>query len=429
MPNTQSLQQLDTKQLELSPEAYTQANLCVHCGLCLPACPTYTENQLEADSPRGRIHLMKAMSDGRISASDQVLHHLNLCLDCRACETACPSGVVYHTVIEDAREKLHEKQKPTWGQKLARHFTLNVFANRDKTQRSLIPARIMQRIGMWGFMKWVSNTCFPSELQKMVGMLPDQIPPKRDLWGVYPPQGDLKQKVGLFVGCVGSVFYQHVHEKLIELLCHAGCEVHVLKAQVCCGAIHHHAGESHTATELGKVNIKVFEQMDVVVNAIAGCGAMLKEYQQLMLNEPLSDWTSKVMDISELLMQLDLGEQKTQLNLKVTYHDACHLAHAQKVVKQPRALLSKIDGLTLIPLPESDMCCGAAGTYNLMQPEMAGNLANRKLNHIQKINPDVVAMGNIGCAMHLQATAGQLGINIDIRHPVELLHEAFVARK
>lgn len=426
MTPTPTAQQPETLHLKLSEDAYTQANLCVHCGLCLPACPTYTENQLEADSPRGRIHLMKAMSDGRITASDTVLNHLDLCLDCRACETACPSGVVYHTVIEDAREKLHDQNKPTWGQKLARRFTLNVFADRDKTQRYLLPARLMQKIGLWGFMKWVSNTCFPSELQKMVTMLPDQIPPKKELWGVYPPKGELKKKVGLFVGCVGSVFYQNVHEKLIELLCHSGCEVHVLENQVCCGAIHHHAGEPHAASELAKQNIKTFENMDVVVNAIAGCGAMLKEYQPLLGDKSTEQWTSKVMDISELLMQLDLGQQKKALNLKVTYHDACHLAHAQKITKQPRTLLSKIEGLTFIPLPESDMCCGAAGTYNLMQPEMAGNLATRKLNHIQKINPDVVAMGNIGCAMHLNASARQLGLSIDIRHPVELLHEAFV---
>lgn len=407
--------------LPLSNEAYDQANLCVHCGLCLPACPTYTENQLEAESPRGRIHLMKAMADGRIEASATVIDHLDHCLDCRACETACPSGVVYHKVIEEARELYVDKQQKNFVTKLIEREVLKTFPYRDKMRRKLFPIKLLKAVKLWNPVRGMLSKILPRGVWKMIAMLPDELPKDKPLWGVHPAKGQQRMRVGLFTGCVGSVMYGHVHENIIDLLTHFGCEVVVPESQVCCGAIHQHAGHSETGQAFAKTNVKVFEEVDVVVNGIAGCGAQLKSYTGF------GD-TWKSMDISELLLELNLPEPTHEINQTVTYHDACHLIHGQGVKDPPRILLSKIKGLNMVTLAESDMCCGAAGTYHLTQPEMGSNLGLRKLKAIKQTGANITLMGNIGCAMHLEAEARTNGINVQIKHPVELLHEAYLGR-
>ena len=466
--------------LHLDPRTYSRSLDCVHCGLCLPACPTYTQNGLEADSPRGRIYLMKGLADGKIEATAGVLEHLDLCLDCRACETACPSGVQYHELIEATRASFTQHPpaaaKPrTVVDELIDTMFFKVFPYPMRLKLALLPARIMQKLGLWKLLskatKWL-----PTRLQKMHQMLPEQGPLwERSLVDFYPANqaqcidGKPRATIGLLAGCIGSVLFQHVNRQTIELLQHAGCDVLVPKTQSCCGAIHHHAGHEHEGTDFARLNVDAFvpegtkakEQKresekarkreigeteisstrnsqletrnflipDYIVANIAGCGAQLKDYGHFLRDDPAyadraKIFTVKVKDISEILVKFAPPPPTREMAMTVTYHDACHLAHAQKVTAPPRQILSWIRGLKVIPLTESDMCCGAAGTYNLSQPEMAMQLGERKITHIKATGAKVCVTGNVGCAMQIQSESQRLGVELRVVHPVTLLHEA-----
>jgi len=418
--------------MRLDPQTVHQADVCVHCGLCLPACPTYTENGDENDSPRGRIVLMKSLHEGRLSPDDAVVKHLDLCLDCRGCETACPSGVIYHELIEETRARLAEQRKPAFDQRLVDWITRQIMTQPARLKLALLPARLLQRLGVWRTACTVSGALLGPRLGKMMQMLPTQgkIWPPR-LAEHYPASGETKVKVGLLGGCVGSVLFESTNRRAIELMTHLGCDVTVPRAQACCGAIHHHGGDPATAAEMAKRNIEAFEDCEFVVNHIAGCGAMLKEYDHLLRDD--ANWAgrsqqfvAKVRDVSELLVELDPPPPPHRVPLTATYHDACHLAHAQKITDEPRRLLNMIEGLTLRPLPEADMCCGAAGTYNLQQPEMSGDLARRKLAHIQSTGASICVTGNVGCAMQIQSQADQAGLPLEVMHPIDLLHRAYL---
>jgi glycolate oxidase iron-sulfur subunit len=440
--------------LKLDPRTYQRGLSCVHCGLCLPACPTYTQSGHEGDSPRGRIQLMLGLAEGQIEPTDSVRKHLDLCLDCRGCETACPSGVVYHELIEETRARMY--QPPTTLQdRFMRWMFFNVFVYPNRLKLALLPARVMQKLGVYALLRKTGLfNVLPSQLRKMEQMLPA----KGKLWprplparvaprstGVSPVSSSsgsaehgrdarATKRVGFFAGCIGSVMFEKVNRQAVELLAAAGAEVITPHAQGCCGAIHHHNGAHHPAEELAKRNIDTFlpvggAEVDFIATNIAGCGAMLREYDFLLRDDPhykdrAKVFASKVRDISEVLAEVGLPELKHAVNETVTYHDACHLAHAQKVVNQPRALLAKIPGLKLVPLPESDICCGAAGTYNLTQPKMATDLAERKLRNIATTNAPVCATGNVGCAMQIQSEADARGQQLHVVHPVELLHRA-----
>ena len=451
--------------MALDPRTFERGLSCVHCGLCLPVCPTFTQTGHEADSPRGRIQLMLALSSGQIEPSDSVRHHLDLCLDCRACETACPSGVVYHELIEETRAKMNERQPPRGQQRLMRWIFFNIFVHPTRLKLALLPARILQKLGL--YMPLRKSGIFrllPSSLRKMEQMLPatgslwpKPLPPctpPRDT-GFQPvpttstdagsspakhAEHGLKTRVtgtltvGFFSGCIGSVMFDEVNQKAVELLAAAGARVVAPTAQACCGAIHHHSGVHGPAQEFARRNIDAFlpkdgPPADFVATNIAGCGAMLREYDLLLRDDPqyaqrARDFSARVRDISEVLLMLNLPPMQNQLSEKATYHDACHLAHAQRVTVAPRKLLAKIPGLTLVPLPDSDMCCGAAGTYNLTQPEMSAKLAKRKLDNIAATGASICVTGNVGCAMQIQSAAQSLGMELRVVHPVELLHEA-----
>jgi glycolate oxidase iron-sulfur subunit len=451
----------DSKQaaaMPLDPRTYKRALSCVHCGLCLPACPTYTETGHEADSPRGRIQLMRGLADGLIQPTDSVRKHLDLCLDCRACETACPSGVVYHELIEETRAKLAATQTPTAQDRFMKWIFFHIFVHPRRLKLALLPARILQKLGVYNALRKIGlMKILPPQLRKMEQMLP----PAGELWpkplpqhiapnphgsGFQPVLRQLGRQaggeghttmnivVGFFPGCIGSVMFEPVNRMAVELLAAAGAEVVIPGAQDCCGAIHHHNGAHHPAEELARRNIDAFIPVngpapDFIATNIAGCGAMLREYDFLLRDDPnyrdrAKEFSKRVRDISEVLLEVGLPEMKHPINATITYHDACHLAHAQKVTAPPRQLLAKIPGLTLVPLPESDMCCGAAGTYNLQHPEMATNLAARKLGHIASTGAKTCATGNVGCAMHLSSEATATGKDVQIVHPVELLHRA-----
>jgi glycolate oxidase iron-sulfur subunit len=438
-----------TGSLKLDPRTYQRGLSCVHCGLCLPACPTYTQSGHEGDSPRGRIQLMLGLAEGQIQPTESVRKHLDLCLDCRGCETACPSGVVYHELIEETRARMYEPPK-TLQDKFMRWMFFNVFVYPNRLKLALFPARVMQKLGVYAVLRKTGLfNILPSQLRKMEQMLPASgklwprplpahVAPRRT--GVPPVSSNSHgrdaraTKVGFFAGCIGSVMFEKVNRQAVELLAAAGAEVVAPHAQGCCGAIHHHNGAHHPAEELAKRNIDTFlpvggPEVDFIATNIAGCGAMLREYDFLLRDDPhykdrAKVFASKVRDISEVLAEVGLPELKHPVNETVTYHDACHLAHAQKVVNQPRVLLAKIPGLKLVPLPESDICCGAAGTYNLTQPKMATDLAERKLRNIATTGAPVCATGNVGCAMQIQSEADARGQKLHVVHPVELLHRA-----
>jgi glycolate oxidase iron-sulfur subunit len=422
--------------LKLDPRTYDRGLACVHCGLCLPACPTYTQNGNEADSPRGRIQLMLGLADGKIEATPSVRHHLDLCLDCRGCETACPSGVVYHELIEETRAKLAGTAPLSRQDRLLRWFFFNVFTRPTRLRLALLPARLMQKLGLYGLLRKSGLLrVLPASFRKMEQMLPSEgkLWP-RPLPEHTPAAGTRKVTVGFFAGCVGSVMFEKVNRQAVELLSAAGADVLALRTQGCCGAIHHHNGAHHPAEELAKRNIDAFlpasgQSVDYVVTTIAGCGAMLREYDFLLRDDPqyatrAQEFSRRVRDISEVLAELGLPDMKHPVNETVTYHDACHLAHAQKVTDPPRKLLGQVPGLKLAPLPESDVCCGAAGTYNLAHPEMSTDLAERKLRHIAATGAPVCVTGNVGCAMQIQSEADARGQKLKVVHPVEILHRA-----
>lgn len=426
--------------LVLDPRTYDRALSCVHCGLCLPACPTYTTTLHEADSPRGRIQLMRALADNAIQPTESVVRHLDLCLDCRGCETACPSGVIYHELIEETRHRWAATRPMSTQDRLLRWVFLNVFTKPTRLKAALLPARILQKIGIYGLLRRSgAMRLLPASFRKMEQMLSPDGPlwprPLRSVRQIRDQKPEIRGfRVGFFTGCIGSVMFGEVNRKAAELLAAAGAQVVIPPAQECCGAIHHHNGAVEPSLDIARRNIDAFlpegrPPADAIVTAIAGCGAMLHEYDHLLRDDVkyaarAKEFSRRVKDISVVLLELGLPKMQHRIDAVATYHDACHLAHAQKVVDAPRKLLAAIPGLRLVPLMDSDMCCGAAGTYNLTQPEMSLQLADRKLDNIAATGARICVTGNVGCAMQIQSHAAARGQNLRVAHPVELIYEA-----
>jgi glycolate oxidase iron-sulfur subunit len=461
---------LNSDSFKLDPRTYDRALGCVHCGLCLPVCPTYLLTGHEAESPRGRIQLMRGLSDGAIAPTDAVRNHLDLCLDCRACETACPSGVVYHELIEETRAKLtnipmQDGQLPRCDP-ILNWIIYHILTHPKRIRLALLPIRVLQKLGLFQLLRRLGFlNFFPAQWRKLILMVPPggplwtrllpessrAISPQGSDWSVnfagkahgLPSVGssdcDKTQinplvTVGFLTGCVGGIISEKTNRHAVELLNACGFDVFAPRRQRCCGAIHHHGGKLADAQARARRNIDLFlplsgKPVDFIATNIAGCGAMLKEYQLLLRDDPnyrdrAGEFSRKVRDVTQLLAGKNLPPMKYSVNMTAAYHDACHLAHAQKVTAEPRELLAKILGLKLMPLPESDLCCGAAGVYNLMHPEMAGDLADRKLANIAGAGVEILIAGNIGCAMHIQSQAAARGRKLRVVHPVELLHQA-----
>ena len=449
--------------IQLGKAALDAGNSCVQCGLCLPSCPTYLETGNEADSPRGRIRLMLGLHDGEVPHTDAAQTHLDRCLDCRACETACPSGVQYHRLIENARHELAEDEQPLT--LLQRAIFYGVFTKPKRLRAAVAGARLADKLRI---RKLARALRLPSlmgpTIEKMDRLLP--IETKGPLFAKRLPEHsraggmDLIVKqlsptkadpnaaggpVAFFEGCVAGVLASELHHKALDLLCAAGVDVVSPKQQQCCGAIHHHSGDPDTAQDMARDNIDAYLPVHLdrdqwprfITTCTAGDGAMLRQYGELLADDPeyavrAAEFADRVRDITEVLLELNVGVDTPRLlhpvAMSAAYHDACHLAHAQRVTSAPRQLLSRVEELKLIDLPESDVCCGAAGTYNLQQPEMAQKLAIRKLDHFAETRADVLVSGNIGCTMHLRAAADLLGLKVTIVHPVDLLHTAAFGR-
>lgn len=427
--------------LELHRRVYAHTQDCIQCGLCLPACPTYQVTGLEADSPRGRIRLIKGLADGRIAPSANVREHLDLCLDCRACEPACPSGVVYHELIEHTREQLPGPARRHRGSGLVQAVSRHLFSKPRRLQAALFPVRVLQRLGMWRRLtRSRLLDILPEPIAAMCRLLPDPLPAKRGTLADGYPAGQCDREsgrtAGYFHGCVGLVLQPEVGEQCVALLAATGRSVIVPRAQRCCGALALHTGGRNGALNLARANINAYDHhdadnpIDQIVCSAAGCGAMLRQYGELLRDDPVyaekaARFSSRVSDISEALAP-DAASIPRQpvAQQTVTYHPPCHLVHAQGVRKPPEDLLNIITGLRVVPLQEAEMCCGAAGTYNLTKPEMAGELGRRKLDNIRLSGADTCVTGNIGCALHLEALARERGQTVTFLHPATLMYRA-----
>ena len=410
---------------------------CVHCGLCTSACPTYLETGDENDSPRGRIYLMRAVTDGQLALSDSVRRHLDLCLDCRSCETACPSGVQYGRLIEPFRVSMQQADAKSgqavsqgWFQRL---ILYGLFPYPRRLYWALLPARFMQLLKLDRLIDAVGlNRLLPQKLQRMHALLPPLQAHPAALPGVLPPIGKKRARVALFTGCVAEAMFGQTNRATARVLQANGCEVVIPEAQVCCGAIHYHSGAGAPALEFAMANTMAFDvgDVDAVIINVAGCGSMLKDYghmaAELAPSDPfrqqqLSAFADKVRDVSEFLAELGPLQPPGEIPLRVAYHDACHLCHAQQIRKQPRELLELVPGLELVPLAESEICCGAAGSYNLTEPEMSDRLAKRKLQNILEADVEAIITANAGCSLQIQAALRQAGKSIDVFHPMDIL--------
>jgi glycolate oxidase iron-sulfur subunit len=402
---------------------------CVHCGLCTSACPTYLELGDENDSPRGRIYLMRAVTDGRLELTHEVRRHLELCLDCRACETACPSGVQYGKLIEPFRLAMEQtdEQSPKARDWFHRYILFGLFPYPARMRRALWPARLAQRLGIMSLAQALGlMRLLPPRLRQLVNMLPPpgkRLPPLPDF---LPAKGPRRARVALFTGCVADAIFRETHWATARVLQENGCDVLVPSGQVCCGAIHLHAGSGEPARAMADENLKAFnlDGIDAVVTNVGGCGAMLKDYGHHWHDADQAQraqFADQVRDVNEFLDQLGLIPPRGEIHLHATYHDACHLGHAQGITEAPRRLLQKIPGLTLTELPETEICCGAAGTYNLTEPEMSQRLSRRKLENILKTGARAVLTANAGCLMQIAREARSQDEKLWIAHPIDLL--------
>ena len=415
--------QIDPPDTELSLD-------CVHCGFCLPTCPTYLVLGNEMDSPRGRIWLIRAASEGKSGITDNFVKHMNLCLLCRACETACPSGVKFGFLMEAARGQVDRLYQYSPADRRFRDFILHSFTDlgRLRTMTSLL--RFYQRSGLQKLVRASGILGLFGRLGQMETLLP-AIPDQRlrtDLPEIVPAKGERRGRAGLLTGCVQRFFFAQVNRATARVLSENGYEVVIPRDQECCGSLLVHEGEREQAKQMARKTIDIFERagVDVIVVNAAGCGSVMKEYWELLHTDPVyaeraDAFSKKVRDISQLLAQVPLNGHLQALKRTVTYHDACHLAHGQKVRQEPRTILKAIPGLQLVELKESDFCCGSAGIYNLLYPDLAQQFLDRKIERIKESGAEVVVSGNPGCSLQIEKGLKERGLSIRVLHTVELL--------
>ncbi len=397
---------------------------CVHCGICLPQCPTYRVLGEEMDSPRGRVYLMRAAAEGRAELTPGLARHLDLCLGCRACETACPSGVPFGRLLEATRAQLDRKGvRAPESAHATLEWALSIFPHPDRLGALLWPLRLYQASGLRTLVRASGMLAPFKRLQAMDALLPRVLPSATPLPELIPARGRARGRAALLTGCVQRFFFPEINLATARLLSAAGWEVVVPRGQGCCGALHLHAGRLDEFRAMARSLMATLGQdVDMVVTNAAGCGSALKEYGHWLGDERAERFAGLVKDISEVLVDADLplGE----LRETVTYHDACHLAHGQRVRAQPRELLRRIPGLTLVDLKDSDLCCGSAGVYNLLEPEMAAELGRRKVERIRETGARIVATGNPGCIMQISQQALEAGLVLEVMHPVTILSHA-----
>lgn len=401
----------------------------------MPTCPTYLLWGQETDSPRGRIHLMKLRRDGRATNAESFVRHIDTCLGCMACVTACPSGVQYDSLLEAARPQVEREARRGFGERLFRRLIFALFPYPERLRLMLWPLGIYQKSGVRrlahasGLVKLL-----PSRLQAMEQLVPPISFERVDLPARLPAEGTTRRRVGLLTGCVQRVFFGGVTQATARVLTAEGCEVIVPETQGCCGALAEHAGEEDAAIAAAKRLIDAFERADVetvVVNA-AGCGSAMKRYGHLLRNDhEYADraraFAFKCRDISEVLVELEPRAPRGPVDMRVAYHDACHLQHAQGVRAQPRTLLQAIPGVEVREIAESEICCGSAGIYNLLEPDAATALRDRKVQNIIKTGAEAVVSSNPGCLLQITAGLEAAGRSMPILHLVEIVDRSITA--
>jgi len=418
---------------------YSVVQQCMHCGLCLPTCPTYDATKEERNSPRGRIALMRAIADGRLEATRAFAEEMYFCLGCLACVTACPAGVNYAELFEQARAEAEDKrliESPK--RSLIRNFTLRwLFMRHSRLQSVGRILRLYQRLGLQGFIRRSGVLkLFPKRLRELESMTPTvQAKFSEDLIApITPADGQKRYRVAALTGCAQDLIFSDVNKDTVEVLAQNGCEVVTPPEQLCCGSLHAHNGEWELAQQLARKQIDQFPpaEFDAIITNAAGCGSHLKHYATLLADDPgyqhrAELWDKKVKDIHEWLVEIGIKPPAPRgtATVAATYHEACHLCHGQKITAQPRQLLKAIPNLKLVELPESTWCCGSAGIYNLIQPEMANELLERKIKHIVSTGAEVVATGNPGCLLQIMNGAKAQGLPLRVVHPVTLLAEAY----
>jgi glycolate oxidase iron-sulfur subunit len=399
---------------------------CIHCGLCLGACPTYLQTGNENESPRGRIYIMRALQSGRLPLDHASVEHLDLCLGCRACEVACPSGVQYGALLEQTRDFIEEKYKRSPYQSILRRFVIErLFPVPWRMRLAVAPARVLKAFGL--------EKILPPKLREPLSLLPKKMiadaTPEFSAALTEPAKGT----VGFVRGCVMSVMFGDTNASSIRLLNCAGFNVVTPRDQVCCGALFAHSGRLKMAREYAAKNIAAFgpHKLDAIVINAAGCGSTLKEYGHLLEHDSGhaagAKFSAKVKDLTEFLISNGFTNQEfRQSSERVTYHDACHLAHPQRITSQPRQLVRAVAGTNYVELPESDVCCGSAGTYNLTQPEMAEALQNRKIQNILSTGATTVVTSNPGCIMQIRAGLEKAAPKVRVVHIADYLVDALV---
>lgn len=410
----------------LGPQGQAMAEAvesCVHCGFCLPACPTYLALGEEMDSPRGRIVLMKGALEGELPL-DQVLPHIDRCLGCLGCVTACPSGVQYGELLTPFRAMTEEKRQRPPMDRLTRLMT---------TQTLPYPQRFRAAAAMGRLVKPLRRF-LPGPLATMLDLLPDRLPIAPSLPVIHYAQGTRKARVALLSGCVQQVLSPQINWATLRVLARNGVEVIVPPEQNCCGALSMHVGESDQARALARRNLDAFnlQSVDAIITNAAGCGSGMQEYPLLFAGTPHEDearrFAEKVQDISVFLANLGIeAPPPLPEPLTVAYHDACHLAHAQGVREAPRQILSAIPNLKIVPIPEGEICCGSAGTYNIEHPDIAYQLGERKASAILRTGADLIVTGNIGCMTQISNHLAHQGAFLPMMHTVELLDLAYAA--
>ena len=405
-------------------EIYARSLDCVHCGLCLPACPTYLETGREVSSPRGRVYLMRGVAEGRIPLAEVVADEAFLCLGCRACETACPSGVRYGSMLERLR---HEVERAGLRRGLARR--IERFALRHVVPRRRLLRAAVDLLGLLQLLRLdrLGAKLLPPALRDAPALLP-RVPSRRQrapLPEIVPAEGVRRGRVAFFTGCAMAELFAATNAATVRVLAREGFEVWIPRAQGCCGALQAHAGDAPFAHELARRNVRAFAAagLDAIVSNSAGCGAALRDAGDWLPGEgaPLA---AKVRDVCEWLDAAGLREPLGRVEARVCYDDPCHLVHGQRVSAAPRRLLAAVPGLALVPHADPSSCCGAAGTYNLTQPAMSRAVLARKIASLAAADPDLVASGNPGCLMQLRAGLARAGLRARAVHPVEILDAA-----